>query len=152
MAVGRCQFPISRGDVVHAARRWIGTPYHHQASLRGFGADCLGLVRGVHRDIYGDEPERPPAYSADWAETGGHETMLSAAQRHLMAVEASAAAAGDVVIFRLRPGCVAKHAAILTARDSMVHAVEGSGVVEVPLGRWWRRRIAGAFSFPGIEN
>ena len=33
--------------IVMAARGWIGTPYVHQASCRGAGADCLGLIRGV---------------------------------------------------------------------------------------------------------
>ena len=49
---------------VAAARLWLGTPYVHQASARGAGSDCLGLVRGVWRALYGAEPERPPAYSA----------------------------------------------------------------------------------------
>jgi NlpC/P60 family putative phage cell wall peptidase len=31
------------------ARAWIGTPDRHQASLKGMGCDCLGLVRGVWR-------------------------------------------------------------------------------------------------------
>ncbi len=31
----------------------------------------------------------------------------------------------------------------------MVHATERIGVVEVPLGQWWRRRIAHVFAFPG---
>ena len=67
-----------------AARDWIGTPYHHQASVNGVGADCLGLVRGVWRDLMGLEPEAPPAYSRDWAEADGCETMLEAARRHLV--------------------------------------------------------------------
>ena len=53
--------------VVDAARLWLGTPYVHQASVRGSGSDCLGLIRGVWRDLYGAEPEAPPAYTADWA-------------------------------------------------------------------------------------
>ena len=36
--------------IVDLARGWIGTPYLHQASCRGIGCDCLGLVRGVWRD------------------------------------------------------------------------------------------------------
>ena len=45
-----------RARIVATARSWLGTPYHHQASLRGVGCDCLGLVRGVWRELYGDEP------------------------------------------------------------------------------------------------
>lgn len=37
----------TRSEIVRAARSWIGTPFHHQASLRSVGADCVGFVRGV---------------------------------------------------------------------------------------------------------
>ena len=52
---------------VSIARTWIGTPYHHQASIRGVGADCIGLVRGVYRELAGREAEGLPAYTRDWA-------------------------------------------------------------------------------------
>lgn len=38
---------IARNEIVAAARQWLGTPYRHQASVRGVGCDCLGLIRGV---------------------------------------------------------------------------------------------------------
>ncbi len=56
--------PPTSSHIATAARGWIGTPYRHQASLKGVGADCLGLMRGVWREIYGGEPETVPAYSA----------------------------------------------------------------------------------------
>jgi NlpC/P60 family putative phage cell wall peptidase len=141
----------SREDIVARARAWIGTPYHHhQASCRQAGADCLGLVRGVWREIYDDDAELPPAYSQDWAETSGIETLLDAANRHLRPVAVDKTAAGDVVVFRLRAGVVAKHTAIMTGPDRFVHAMEGGPACEVALMPWWRRRIAGAFAFPGV--
>jgi NlpC/P60 family putative phage cell wall peptidase len=137
-------------DVVRIARGWIGTPYHHQASARGVGADCLGLVRGVWRELYGAEPELPHAYTRDWAEAAGRETMLETALRHLERV--TEASPGDVLMFRLRPGFAAKHAAILTGPDAMIHAMESVAVTEVALTPWWRRRIAGTFAFPGTTR
>lgn len=68
--------------VVAAARGWIGTPYRHQASRRGVGCDCLGLVRGVWREIYGQEPEAPGPYQPDWGERAGEDRLLTAAIRH----------------------------------------------------------------------
>lgn len=137
--------------VVTAARGWIGTPYHHQASCRGVGVDCLGLVRGVWRDVYCMDAEFPPNYSADWAEASGRETLLDAASRHFLVKDLSALAAGDVVVFRLRPTMVAKHCGIVTGAAAFVHAMEGCPVAEVALSPWWRRRIAGAFSFRNIK-
>jgi NlpC/P60 family putative phage cell wall peptidase len=60
-------------------------------------------------------------------------------------------AAGDVLIFRYRQRYAAKHAAIL-AGATIIHAIEGAPVSEVPLTPWWRRRIAGAFAFPGVAE
>ncbi len=60
---------------VAAARAWIGTPYVHQASVKGVGCDCLGLLRGVWRELRGAEPLAVPNYSPDWAEATGAETL-----------------------------------------------------------------------------
>ena len=148
---------VTRMRIVEAARGWIGTPYHHQASVRHVGTDCLGLVRGVWKELYGADAEKPPAYSRDWAEASRSEAMLEAADRHLVAKPIAAMTIGDVVVFRLRAGMVAKHAAIVTVPAMMVpammvHAIEGAPVAEVPLTNWWRRRIAGAFQFPHISK
>ena len=86
---------------------------------------CLGLVRGVWRDLYSFDAELPPAYSRDWAEASGEETLLAAATRHLVSIEAAQARPGDVVVFRLRSGLIAKHAAILATPSTFVHAMEG---------------------------
>ncbi len=136
--------------VVRVARAWIGTPYHHQASVKGVGTDCLGLIRGVFREVMGYEAETPRPYTRDWAEASGEETMLAAAGRHLCPVAVADVAPGDVLIFRLRSNTVAKHAAILATPDTMVHAMEGGPVSEVALSSWWRRRLAGAFAFPEV--
>lgn len=136
--------------VVEAARLWLGTPYHHQASCRGVGADCLGLVRGVYRDVMGCEAEMPPAYSRDWGDANGRETLVEAARRHLKEIAISDAQAGDVLVFRLRPGLVAKHTGLKVSATSMIHAVEGACASEVPLSPWWQRRIAAAFAFPQL--
>lgn len=138
-------------EIVAVARRWIGTPYHHQAARRGVGCDCLGLVRGVWTEIVGTPPETPPAYTPDWAEAGRRETLISAAARHLIRIAVTDAAPGDVLIFRLRPDAMAKHAGILSGGDRMIHACSGRAVAEVSLGAWWRRRLAAAFRFPGIS-
>ncbi len=139
--------------VMAVARGWIGTPYVHQQSLRGIGCDCLGLLRGVWRELNGAEPERPPAYTPFWAEETGRETMLEAARRHLVARPAGAEIApGDVILFRYRPHLPARHAAIATGPETMIHAMHGTGVVETTIGPWWRRRVAGVFRMPMVAE
>lgn len=138
--------------VVAAARGWLGTPYLHQASAKGAGTDCLGLVRGIWREVYGTEPETPPPYTSDWSEASGREVLREAAARHLQEIRPDAAEAGDVLLFRMRRTGPAKHLAILSdmrgAEPRMIHAYSGRGVVENSLGPSWRRRVAAAFRFP----
>ncbi|CAL8981435.1 hypothetical protein RHODGE_RHODGE_04387 [Rhodoplanes serenus] len=141
---------IERATIVAEARSWIGTPYRHQASVKGVGCDCLGLVRGIWRALHGDEPEPLPAYTPDWAEATGRDTLLAAAGRHLITIAPDTARPGDVLLFRWRAGLPSKHAAIVTAPDLMVHAHDGARVAEVVIAPWWRRRIAGAFAFPDV--
>ena len=141
---------ITRARIVAAARGWIGTPYHHQASVRGAGCDCLGLLRGVYAELYGLEPEVPPPYSPSWAEDRGQETLRDAARRHLVEIAPAAAGAGDVLLFRWRAGLPAKHCAILCEPRRMLHAYDGHAVVESWMPDAWARRIAYAFAFPGL--
>ncbi|WP_047307574.1 peptidase P60 [Rhodopseudomonas palustris] len=144
--------PLGRDAIVAEARSWIGTRYRHQASVKGVGCDCLGLVRGVWRACLGDEPEAPPPYAPDWAEAGGDETLAAAALRHLAPVPCDVFDRGDVLLFRWRDGCVAKHAAIASSPTTMIHAHDGAAVCEVAITPWWRRRLAYAFTFPGIAD
>jgi NlpC/P60 family putative phage cell wall peptidase len=134
--------------VLHEARLWLGTPYQHQASLCGVGCDCLGLVRGVWRALHGAEPEAPPPYRPDWAELGGRELLAQALGRWLIPLDPATARPGDVLLFRMAPDVPAKHCAILSAEDRMIHAYWGRACVESWLGRWWRERLAAAFRFP----
>ncbi|HEU0220829.1 MAG TPA: NlpC/P60 family protein [Paracoccaceae bacterium] len=142
----------SAETVVAIARSWIGTPYRHQASCRGVGADCLGLVRGVWREIYGAEPEALPAYTPDWSEASGDEPLIGGARRHLMEVVPGDMRPGDVILFRMQRRAVAKHLGILAAMQdafTIIHAYSGHSVCEQPLSLPWRERIAGVFRFPG---
>jgi NlpC/P60 family putative phage cell wall peptidase len=141
---------VTRDALVQAARGWIGTPYRHQASLKHVGCDCLGLLRGVWRDVFGDEPEAPPAYDAGWLGAGGEEPLAEAAARHLVAVAPGAMTPGDVLLFRMRAHWPARHCAILTTPTAMIHAHDGASVAEVALSGWWRRHVAMVFRFPGV--
>ncbi len=143
---------VSRTDIVAEARRWIGTPYRHQASRIGVGADCLGLVRGVWREVVGAEPERMPPYTSNWAEAIGEEALLEAARRHCNEITVGSAWAGDLLLFRMALGSPAKHVAIVSGEDRIIHAYWGRAVCETRLVPWWRRRIAAAFEFPGVED
>lgn len=138
--------------ILEAAARWIGTPYHHGASLAGAGTDCIGLVRGIWRDLYGTEPEALGAYSGDWAEASGCELLLDGLARHLHRLPDHRMEPGDVLAFRLRPGLPAKHCGLMLEPDRFLHVREGLTVGADALSPWWWRRIAGVFRFPPVEG
>lgn len=141
--------PLQERAIAEAVS-WLGTPYRHQASLKGIGCDCLGLLRGVWRALYGEEPERAPNYTPDWAEARGAETLAEAAARHMTPVPIGDAAAGDVLLFRWRGNLPAKHAGILIGPATFIHAQQGAAVSRAALTPWWRRRIAFVFRFPAV--
>ena len=135
-------------DVLAEARRWIGTPYRHGGSRCHVGSDCLGLVRGIWRALYGQEPQVVAAYSADWAETNIGDPLLEAGRMHMNEKPLANAQPGDLLVFRWRDGMAAKHLGILSDEDRFIHAYEGHSVMDSALVPQWRKRIAGVFTFP----
>ena len=136
--------------IVSHARAWIGTPYLHQTSKRGVGCDCLGLIRGVWRACFGAEPESVPHYTPDWSEPQGDEQLWRAAARHMCDVTDQPQEPGQVLLFRMRHGAVAKHLGILSElgpNARFIHAYTGHGVVESPLSDPWRTKIVARFAF-----
>ena len=142
---------MNRPVVVAEARSWIGTPYRHQASAKHFGCDCLGLLRGVWREVFGAEPAAVPPYSRDWDEVAKRDVLLSAAETYLVRRETCAMEEGDVILFRMREEAVAKHLGIATDHG-FVHAYARHGVVENALSAPWRRRIVGVFAFSELND
>lgn len=137
--------------IIEEARLWLGTPYVHQASCRGAGTDCLGLILGLWRKVNGPLPTDVPAYTADWSEPSGREDLMKAAFRFLVPADGRTEKPGDVILFRMRDGRVAKHLGVqseIGQSARFIHAYSGHGVVESALTEPWRRRIAARFEFP----
>jgi NlpC/P60 family putative phage cell wall peptidase len=94
----------------------------------------------------------------DWSEPQGEERLWQAALRNLVAKPLDQLAVGDVILFRMRAGAVAKHLGVQSDVGSLaqidmppskfIHAYSGHGVVESPLSAPWQRRIVARFQFP----
>lgn len=141
-------------DVVDSARAWIGTPYVHQAALRGVGCDCLGLLIGVWRERGGAVPSLP-AYSMDWSEASGRETLWQALRDKLLEKPIGAVGRSDVVLFRMREGSIAKHLGVIAntgPSPTFIHSMSGHGVIESRLTPPWQRRIVAIFAWPDTEK
>ena len=135
-------------QAVEIARTWIGTPYHHQGSMKGIGVDCVGLIRGIYYEMYGKRAPYLINYSSDWGDVNNNEDMLKAARTYLEPIPLDKLGAGHVVLLRWQDFRVAKHSMIMTSKTSAIHAYNRSPVVEVSLHRWWIDKIVYAFTWP----
>lgn len=131
--------------MVALARGWIGTPYVTGAALRGVGADCLGLIEGVAAELTGRAPAPRPPFRADWARVTDLAALAPGAGFAI--IDPADAAPGDVVALRLTRAAEPSHLAIIASPETIVHATEAAGVVEVHLSAL-ARRVALAARFP----
>ena len=152
MPIGRdapCAAPRRRGRRAPGARAGSARLTIIRRACAASAPTAWASCAGCGASFTGSEAETPPPYSRDWAEASGRETMLDAAARHLTRNRAAARASGR----RARVPSARRHRrqarGILTGHATMIHAMEGAPAAEVALSPWWRRRIAGAFAFPG---
>ena len=140
-------------DIVTVARTWIGTPYVHQGARRGAGCDCLGLLRGVWAEVSATQLEPVPPYTPDWSEPQGDEVLWNAVAARLIRKPRGQANAGDVLLFRMRQGAVAKHVGLqanIGPNSSFIHAYQGHGVRESAFSAPWQRRLVARFAVPDL--
>lgn len=140
---------LTRADVLAEAERWIGTPYCHQASRRGVGADCLGLIIGIWNAV-GDEALRLDRRDQrSWAEHADGEPLLDGLRQHLRQVPLADARPADVLALRWRTRWPASHLAVLMEDETIIHAYEGGRVVRSHLAPW-KAHLAACFTFPSL--
>lgn len=116
-----------RAAIVAEAMRWIGTPYHHAANVRGAGVDCAMLLVEVYKAV-GLAPVDfdPRPYSMQWFLHRDDERYLGFIGLH--ATRVVEPEIGDVLMYRF--GRSASHGAILVEPGYIVHAYRESGKVE----------------------
>lgn len=144
-----------RAQIVAEARRWVGTPYHHQARLRGVGVDCVGLIIGVGTELGILEcNERTLRPWAGYARTPNPERMRAGLAAHLVQIGASEALVGDIAWMEWRDQ-MPMHLGIMGEEDgrlTLIHAAGDIGeCVEHDIDDEWAGRIVGWWRYPGIE-
>lgn len=139
-----------RQQIVDITRSWLGTPYHHQESVKGEGCDCLGLLRGVWREFYGAEnPEPMPNYSPSWGDHRIDDPLMHVAEKYFVRVQEPRE--GDVLLFRMRRGLAVKHCSIVSGPGLMIHAYTNHEVREDEISEYWTKRLVGVFEFEGVR-
>lgn len=144
---------ITGDDVVLQARRWLGTPFHHQGRVRGAGADCAGLLIGVLHEL------ELSAYDIDGYAMLPDGAMLAAECNKVMRrlQPGEPVQPGDALLLRM--GRMPQHLGIVSAVEAGVpaamvhiHSHAPSFCVEHRLDARWRRRIVCVYRFRGVEG
>lgn len=142
--------------IIAQARGWIGTPYHHQARLKGVGCDCLGLVVGV-ADELGLKHEDGRALSSfdetDYSRQPDGERLTRMLQSVLHEVPKEEAAPGDLALFTIERN--PQHVGLLTEYEGdlgVIHSYAPSRkVVEHRLDKKWQQRIIKVFRWQPLS-
>ena len=104
---------FTREAVIAEARSWLGTPWHHQASLKGVGCDCIGFIRGVAQPFVG-EIEIPLDYPETWHLYRAEPRMYLGFKARAEEIDAADARPGDILLFGAGKG-PAHHCAYVDA-------------------------------------
>lgn len=130
--------------MVELARECIDTPFQHQGRIPGLGLDCVGLIRypamsiGIFKEDYTNYGRQPVP-----------ELMGSLLDRYFDRIDANDAKPGDIFWLRLRNDPT--HLALLSERDTLIHATE-RGVVEHGFRGVWKTRVHRAYRYKGIDE
>ena len=141
---------ITQQLIVIQARSWIGTPFHHQARLKGVGCDCLGLIVGVVDKLGLCDKYGAPLTGYDevtYSKEPDGQYLMQKLCELLEEVPPADARAGDLALFTVRNN--PQHMAILSDYDGgigMIHAyAPARRVVEHRLDNDWQSRLVKGF-------
>lgn len=141
--------PDIRSAIVAEARRWLKTPWHHEARVCGVGVDCGQLLIGVYSAVGLVEEFDVPAYPADWHLHRDETRFLDQLLEHADPVDQPLP--GDICMFQY--GRHAAHGSIVVEWPLIIHAWRDEGMVVLsnvehgPL----EERVAGFYRMKGVE-
>ncbi len=140
----------NHNNIVAQARTWLGTPFHHQARLKGKGCDCLGLIVGVVDELGLEDRNgmRLAAYDeVTYSKEPDGAYLIQKLTGLLEEVPIAEARAGDLALFKVREN--PQHLAILSDYEGalgMIHSFAPSRrVVEHRLDDEWKSKIIKVF-------
>jgi NlpC/P60 family putative phage cell wall peptidase len=131
--------------MIVAARRCLGTPFHHQGRQPGIGLDCIGLIVIALQAAGMTVQDR-----FDYAPRPDGASLIDGLLAH-GAIPVTTHFPGDILLFRYdqQP----QHVALALPDDHMIHAFAPAGrVVESVIGDYWRRRLLGVYRFPFLTD
>lgn len=122
---------ITRQAIVDEARSWMGTPWMHQARLKGVGVDCIGVpgMSALLCGVPGAREWRDDPAMHSYGRLPREEFLFASCDRFMDRIALSAAGFGDLLVmaFKRYP----QHFAIISTHDRthVIHAYDAVGRV-----------------------
>ncbi len=109
-----------REKIIEEAKTWIGTPYHHQAAVKGHGVDCAQILIEVYQAV--GLAQRPDVgyYPSDWMLHRSEEIYLWWLNKFCTEIDQVDAKPGDIVMFKF--GRCFSHSGIIVDAPLIIHA------------------------------
>lgn len=117
---------MTRQAVIDEAMTWLGTPYHHNARIKGVGVDCAQLPAAIYHAV-GLIPHLEPEYSPQWMMHRDEEKYLEWVRPYAHEITREEVKAGDLIVWKF--GRTYSHSAIVIDRPTIIHAVNRDGGV-----------------------
>lgn len=137
-------------QVLKIAHTWLGTPYRHQAAIKGSGCDCIGLITGIWLDVLNQMPAGfvMPPYTAWWAEETGLSLMVDNGFKYMIPIRVEDKMPGDILMYRMLRRGQTKHAGIYAGNNEMIHAYAGHNVMKTALVNNIGAKLTHVFRYP----
>jgi NlpC/P60 family putative phage cell wall peptidase len=113
--------------IVSEAKKWLGTPYHSGANIKGVGVDCGWLLIKVYENAGILPPGEcdPGYYSPEWHLHRSEEKYLGWVIKYCKPVDSPKP--GDIALFKF--GRCVSHGGIFIGGNKIIHAYTGMGVI-----------------------
>lgn len=143
---------MKRDAIVKETKEWCGTKWQHQASLKGIACDCVGLIRGVYRELTGKEIQTTMDYPATWHLFKEEERLLGECRKYAgEEIEFNDILPGDIITFSFKPRFVDHHIGIFLGDGMFAHSYLDVGKVVINrFDETWMARVRHCFRFPGV--
>ena len=116
---------MNAAALIAEALSWEGTPWHHQAAIKGAGVDCAMFLLRCYQAVGAvDSAYDPRPYPRDWHLHRSEERFAAEILKHARRVRKPRP--GDLALYKF--GRCHSHGAIVVAWPIIIHSYVSRGV------------------------
>lgn len=139
---------VTTSDIIKEALTWEGTPYHHQAAVKGVGVDCAYFVGKIAEEVGLLKNFHVEPYSIEWHMHNEGEKMLAIIEG-FGARLVEVARPGDILAFKYGRSC--SHLGIMLHDNKFIHAsIKHKRVMIEELRDDYLERHKHTYIYPGV--